>query len=102
VAAAKVVSLPISKKRVEKLIYRNESRFESVPGQQYYLNLYSAYSMEKEMIDSKWLQPAGEVTFNGIAFPSVNDTDAYLRHLYGNYKKLPPREKRHPGHEEEF
>lgn len=102
VAAAKVVSLPISKKRVEKLIDRNESRFESVPGQQYYLNLYSAYSMEKEMIDSKWLQPAGEVTFNGIAFPSVNDTDAYLRHLYGNYKKLPPREKRHPGHEEEF
>ena len=58
--------------------------------------------MEKEMIDSKWLQPAGEVTFNGIAFPSVNDTDAYLRHLYGNYKKLPPRDKRHPGHEEEF
>ena len=102
VAAARAVSLPFSKKMVEKLIERNESRFESTPGQRYYLNLYSAYSLNKEMIAAKWLQPAGEVLFNGLAFPTVNDTDAYLRHLYGNYRKLPPREKRHPGHEEEF
>ncbi len=102
VAAAKVVSLPFSKKAVERMIDRNESLYENRPGQRYYLNLYSAYSLEKELIERKWLKPAGKVVFNGQEYPTVNDTDAYLRHLYGNYRKLPPREERHPGHEEEF
>lgn len=39
------------------------------------------------------------VEFEGRMFMAVRDTDAYLRHIYGDYMKLPPVEERIPKHD---
>ncbi len=41
--------------------------------------------------------PLTEVLFEGHTFPCPNNSDAYLRDLYGDYTQLPPEDKRH-GH----
>ena len=59
-----------------------------------YANLYSIYGMRKERIKKEWIENTSYVTFEGEQFMTVGDTDAYLRHLYGDYMQLPPEEKR--------
>lgn len=39
------------------------------------------------------------ITFEGRSFMAVNDTDAYLKHAYGEYMKLPPKEQQIPKHD---
>ncbi len=58
----------------------------------YYINLYSVYPMEKEMIKKEWLQTTSVVLFEDEYYTTVSDTDAYLTHLYGDYM-TPPDEK---------
>ena len=59
-----------------------------------YANLYSIYGMKKERIQKDWIENTSYVTFEGEQFMTVGDTDAYLKHLYGDYMQLPPEEKR--------
>ena len=39
------------------------------------------------------------VSFEGKTFVAVKDTDGYLRSLYGDYMKLPPKEQQVPKHD---
>lgn len=39
------------------------------------------------------------ITFEGRTFMAVKDTDAYLRHEYGDYMKLPPESEQVPKHD---
>lgn len=39
------------------------------------------------------------ITFEGRTFMAVNDADAYLRHEYGDYMKLPPKSEQVPKHD---
>lgn len=102
VLLASIISTIFSRQRIEKLVAINEMRFEQRNDNKYYINLYSAYSMEKELIKTEWLFPKGIIQFNGKEFTTVNCCNQYLTHLYGNYIELPPLEKRHPRHEEKF
>ena len=45
----------------------------------------------------KDLYPIKYLKFNDIKVPVPNNCDAYLKGQYGDYMKLPPKEKRH-GH----
>ena len=83
--------------RALKLVRRNEMRYEK-KDTDHYLNINSVYSTERETIDKQWLFPPGTVTFEGEEYTTVNDTDAYLKHLYGDYMVPPPPEKRHLMH----
>ena len=67
-----------------------------------YINLYSVYSMRKEMLKKEWVERTSIVSFEDEEYLTVGDTDAYLRHLYGDYMKLPPEEKRKRLHAETF
>lgn len=98
---AKVVAFFISQKRIVRIIEWNEYRFENTHSG-LYLNLYSAYSMKKEIIYDSWLSPLGTVCFEEANYPAVNNVKAYLTHLYGDYMQLPPEDKRYCGHEEIF
>lgn len=39
------------------------------------------------------------VVFEGYTFMSVKDTNAYLRHAYGDYMKMPPKDQQVPKHD---
>ena len=45
-----------------------------------------------------WYEELGEICFEGLTFPAVGHSDAYLRFKFGDYLRLPPPEKRktHP------
>jgi len=84
-------------KRAESVLFRYEALDTD-----YYLNICSKYTLRKELIQSKWVHDLAEITFNDGTFPAFRDTDAYLKHLYGDYMKLPPEDKRVPRHRNQF
>lgn len=84
-----------------KLARWNEKCFEKKETD-CYINLYSRYEMEKEEIRAEWIDQPSEVEFEGNIYQTVGDTDAYLRHMYGDYMELPPKNKRVEGHFEKF
>ncbi len=97
----KVISMFFSRKVIENMTIWNENLYEK-KNVKYYVNFYSRYSLEKELIKSEWLSKKSKVFFNGNEFATVGDTDEYLTHLYGDYMKLPPVENRISGHGEYF
>jgi lipopolysaccharide cholinephosphotransferase len=101
VIVARVLSFLFSRKWIDHQIENNEKRFEGEKTD-FYLNLYSAYNLEKELIKTEWLAGDHTEEFEGIRFPTVNDPDAYLKHLYGDYMKIPKIQDRALRHEEYF
>lgn len=51
-------------------------------------------SFEKETIKREQIYPLSVVEFCGKKYNAPKNPDYYLKHLYGNYLKLPPKNKR--------
>lgn len=99
---AGILAKNISMQFLDTRIEANEKRFEYLQHYKYYLNLYSAYSLKKEMIRKEWLDGNAFLSFGQGIFSSVSNPGAYLTHLYGNYMALPPEDKRIRRHDEIF
>ena len=54
--------------------------------------------MKKELIPAYMLDKPSEMLFEGKRYPTVGDTDSYLKKLYGDYMKLPPDKERYAVH----
>lgn len=52
----------------------------------------------KEILPKKLFENTTEVTFEGETFPAPAGFDSYLRSLYGDYEKDPPKEKQRTHH----
>jgi lipopolysaccharide cholinephosphotransferase len=65
---------------------------------QWYCNIYSKYTLEKESIKSEWVKELVRVPFEDGEFPIVKNYDAYLTHLYGDYMTPPQEKDRVPVH----
>ena len=61
---------------------------------QYVCGLSGSYAYEKELILREYFLPIKKVTFEGKKYNGMNNNDAYLSKVYGDYMKLPPKEKR--------
>lgn len=97
IAISILLSIFISKKAVLRLLRWNETRFEN-KDVEWYCNIYSKYSLEKESIKSEWVKEIIRVPFEDGKFPIVKNYDAYLAHLYGDYMTPPPKADRVPEH----
>lgn len=84
-----------------RLARKNEMSF-SRRNPDAYINLYSVYSMEKEMLKREWIDNISFVWFEGREYVTVGDTHAYLTHLYGDYMTPIASEKRQAAHNEVF
>ena len=98
----KIISKFFSLNFITKHNEKNELRFEDLTDNSHYMNFYSPYSMEKELIKSEWLNSSNEVMFEGDFYPTVADTHAYLTHLYDDYMTLPKESERISRHDEVF
>lgn len=58
------------------------------------VNNYGVYRL-KEVMPKEYFIPAKEYEFSGGKLMGINDYDRYLSHVYGDYMKLPPENKRH-------
>ncbi len=100
-ALIKLMSAFISYNFAVRVLRGIQNLFEKKTTQNY-VNLYSIYSMKKEMLKAEWLMSPATVDFNGEQFTTVGETDAYLRKLYGDYSVLPDIETRFSNHTEIF
>lgn len=99
---SKLLALFLSKENVLKMADWNCCLCESKKTN-FYINIYSTYSMEKEKISSKCVENPIEIYFEGEKFWSLGYLDMYLTHLYGDYMKMPPQNERKSNvHEELF
>lgn len=81
------------------LVARTEQAAERLHGQTSHWGVMTcAANIRKERIAKSAFAPWGEIEFEGRKFMSMADPDAMLRSYYGDYMKLPPVEKRVPGH----
>ena len=99
---ANIISKFFSEKFLLNRLTRVVTRYESLENPQYYLNVFSIYSLKRERIRADWLKEPSMVEFGGRIYPTVSNCDAYLRNLYGDYMKLPPEEQRKPSHPEKY
>ena len=60
----------------------------------YVCALAGSYAYEKELILREKFYPPKKVVFEGKEYNGMNDNDSYLSQVYGDYMKLPPKEKR--------
>ncbi|MDD6152431.1 MAG: LicD family protein [Elusimicrobia bacterium] len=62
------------------------------------INWGGAYG-KKEIVPTEWYAEGTVLTFEGLQVKGPKHYDKWLRHIYGNYMKLPPLEKRVAAHE---
>lgn len=53
-----------------------------------------SYSYDKESIPRKWTEKFSKISFEGVEFLTYENPKEYLEYFYGDYMKLPPKEKR--------
>ncbi len=97
IAISTALSAVIPKKTVLNTLRKNEMKYEK-QNVNWYCNLYSKYSMEKESIKAEWIKEKIWVPFEDTMVPIIKDYDTYLTHLYGDYMTPPPEKERHPVH----
>ena len=97
IAVSTVLAAVIPKRTVLQILRNNEVKYED-RDVQWYCNIYSKYSREKESIRSEWVKETMRVEFEHEQFPIVKEYDAYLKHLYGDYMTPPPEAERNPEH----
>lgn len=61
----------------------------------YFVNFASGYGYKKQTIKKSIFFPAKKIKFEGHLFNSLNNSDFFLKRIYGNnYMQLPPENKR--------
>ena len=97
IAGSTVLTWIIPKKTVLNILRHNEIKYEKREVE-WYCNIYSKYSQEKESIKAEWVKNTIRIPFEDGQFPVIKDYDAYLTHLYGDYMTPPSEKDRHPEH----
>lgn len=78
---------------INKTIKKREQMFKSVDNSNIVKNYCSAWSPEKEEWCNIWFQEGVQVEFEGVYYNAPKDYDSVLRHVYGDYMILPPKEE---------
>lgn len=99
-------SKPKLKSKILLGILKNKTVFEISNRQQklmsmckdkdtkYFVNLGSNYNYVKQTIPKDKYYPPVKVEFEGDFYNAPNDWDYVLKRIYGDYMKLPPKDKR--------
>lgn len=93
VFVSRILSLLMTKKLVLRISDMN-CRLCMNRDTAYFINMFSIYSMKREMIPSKCVKHPQIVMFQGEPFQTLGYLDEYLTNLYGDYMTpVPPKER---------
>ena len=83
---------------VQYAVNKREKLFRSVTKGQFVIIHEGAYG-EREIVPKAWFGEGISAEFEGQSVRIPREYDRYLKHLYGDYMKLPPEEKRVSNHD---
>lgn len=63
------------------------------------VNPGGAWGYDKECVPQEWFAGGAELDFEDMRVRAPSNWDGYLAHIYGDYMRLPPEEKRVSHHE---
>lgn len=98
---SRILSLLLTKDAVLKISDWNCRRYLGKQTE-YYINMFSIYSMEKERFPEKCLKHPQRMLFDGIEIVTLGYLDEYLTNLYGDYMTPVPPDQRASTHVETF
>ncbi len=76
-------------RKIERILFKERSG-------EYLGNLMGRWGKEKEIMPRDWFGKGKRYTFENGSFIGPEKYEEYLTHVYGEYMKLPPEEKRQP------
>ena len=88
-----LLAMCIPNKCLNSLQYKLMTKDKNVDSD-YCVSYCSAYAIRKEYVPKTNYFPLKEATFEGKKYPIPKEFETYLTNLYGDYMKLPPKEKR--------
>ena len=80
-------------KKLDNIIFRDSDKDTK------YVASFAGTYLGKEIVEKRLIKDIIKVDFEGKKFNAPKNYDEYLRHYYGDYMQLPPKEKRNPIHE---
>jgi len=101
VLISRILGQFLTKKAVLRISDWNCRRFMK-KNTDYYINMFSIYSMEKERFPEKCLKNPQKMLFDGIEITTLGYLDEYLTNLYGDYMTPVPPDQRVSTHVETF
>ena len=93
----RIFSVFFSKKFLIKKIHHLMTKYNT-HNTNYIVNTSSSYSCEKVRMKKEVFNEYTRVQFESGLFMAMKDYDGYLKKLYGDYMKLPPKSKRTSKH----
>ncbi|HPZ89897.1 MAG TPA: iron-containing alcohol dehydrogenase [Bacillota bacterium] len=96
----KFVSLFFSRESILSISEKVMRLFENKKKGVRYISICGRYPHDKELIEIEWMESEKEyLEFEGRLIPVFHNYQAYLKRIYGNYKILPPIDKRISDHQ---
>lgn len=95
---ARMLKAIFGEQRVYRFFDRQMTRRKSGDDRFYYDSVL--LECRRPFLLRSWFGEPTALTFEGRTFPGPGDCDAYLKHLYGEYWKLPPADKQGGHHHE--
>ncbi len=88
-----MLSLKIRKKYYSRRFWECEAQLRNSKGNKL-LNYDTQYAMEKELFKSEWFEKQIRVPFEDTEICIMENSDAFLSQMFGDYMSLPPVEER--------
>lgn len=85
---------PFRPSHIRNQIQKKQNLYPDTTATDLALILGSGSDMHRETIPKNYFENFTVLSFEGHDFPVISEYDAYLRHYYGDYMKLPPEEER--------
>jgi lipopolysaccharide cholinephosphotransferase len=78
--------------KIKRFFSYQQQKYNDIPTQAVVAD--GAYSYQTETLSVSWVENLTHINFENVPFLAIDNYDAYLKHIYGDYMQLPPPEQR--------
>lgn len=86
------------KDALKKRLYKTATKYQFIDTE-YIYSVGTSYKYEKKLIPKEWVLNTTRVQYKNYKFAAPKQWEKYLTHIFGDYKKLPAKEKQVGGHD---
>lgn len=89
---AKIISIPFSIRFLKYMKQKIIARYQN-ENSRFVVTSDGTYGLKKETLKSVWVLNLENYKFEDREYPGIYNYDEYLSHMYGDYMKIPPKDK---------